>query len=59
MKQDRAMQNQLRLCGGGVGLGVRGELSEVAPGGQDACILKVYLMCGFEIGATSGWARSK
>ena len=30
------------------------ELSEVALGGQAACIQKVYLMCGFEIGATSG-----
>ena len=38
---------------GGPG-GVWVELSEVALGGQAACIQKVYLMCGFEIGATSG-----
>ena len=31
MKQDRAMQNQLRLCGGGVGLGVRGGVIRGCP----------------------------
>lgn len=38
---------------GGAG-GVWVELSEVALGGQAACIQKVYLMCDFEIEATSG-----